>query len=95
MSEGRLHLIEKIGEVVQKIINPPQMSEQAQRWHEALQIMKQLNDLAKDIAMQDIALKGIAATLEDLQERQKALTVAVILSYALTLMVGLLVFLFK
>ena len=95
MSEDRIRYLEKIGEVVQRIVNPPQHSENYQKWAESIAIVKQLNDLAKDIAMQDIALKSIAATLEDLQEKQKALTVAVVLSYTLILILGLLLFLFK
>ncbi|MEM4455273.1 MAG: hypothetical protein QXT28_11215 [Thermofilaceae archaeon] len=91
----RLALIEKIGEVVQKIVNPPQVSEQAQRWMEALQIMKQMNDLAKDIAAQDAALKSIAAALEETHGKLKALTAAVILSYLLIASVGLLFFLLR
>ncbi|MEM2410237.1 MAG: hypothetical protein QXF87_06945 [Thermofilaceae archaeon] len=95
MSEDRIRYLEKIGEIVQRIVNPPQHSENYQKWAESIAIVKQLNDLAKDIAMQDIALKSIAATLEDLQEKQKALTVAVVLSYTLILILGLLLFLFK
>ncbi|MEM4029929.1 MAG: hypothetical protein QXO02_08550 [Thermofilaceae archaeon] len=95
MSEDRIRYLEKIGEIVQRIVNPPQHSENYQKWAESIAIVKQLNDLAKDIALQDAALKGMAAAIEDLNEKTKALTVAVILSYILTLMVGLLFFLFK
>ncbi|MEM1522954.1 MAG: hypothetical protein QXU69_08005 [Thermofilaceae archaeon] len=95
MSEDRLRYLEKIGEIVQRIVNPPQHSEQYQRWAESIAIVKQLNDLAKDIALQDAALKGMAAAIEDLHEKTKALTVAVILSYSLILILGLLLFLFK
>ncbi|MEM0307080.1 MAG: hypothetical protein QXK01_08905 [Thermofilum sp.] len=91
----RLALIEKIGEVVQKIVNPPQVSEQAQKWQEALQIMRQLNDLAKDIAMQDVTLKTLATALEETHGKLKALTAAVILSYLLIAAVGLLFFLLR
>ena len=91
----RLALIEKIGEVVQRIVNPPQVSEQYQRWSEALQIVKQLNDLAKDITLQDAAIKGLAAAVEALDERTKHLTVLVILSYAGLLIITILFFLLR
>ncbi|MEM4455374.1 MAG: hypothetical protein QXT28_11720 [Thermofilaceae archaeon] len=95
MSEDRLRYLEKIGEIVQRIVNPPQHSENYQKWAESIAIVKQLSDLAKDIALQDAALKGMTAAIEDLHEKTKMLTVAVILSYAFTLIVGLLIFLFK
>ncbi|MEM3995350.1 MAG: hypothetical protein QXW40_08190 [Thermofilum sp.] len=91
----RLALIEKIGEVVQKIVNPPQVSEQAQKWQEALQIMRQLNDLAKDIAMQDASIKSLAAVVEALDERTRKLQAFVLLSYVGLLVITILFFLFR
>ena len=95
MSEDRIRYLEKIGEIVQKIVNPPQRSERAQQLIEGIEVLREMNNLAKEIAMQDIALKGLAASIEELQEKHKALTVAVILSYILSLMLGLLLFLVK
>ncbi|MEM1522763.1 MAG: hypothetical protein QXU69_07270 [Thermofilaceae archaeon] len=95
MSEDRIRYLEKIGEIVQKIVNPPQRSERAQQLIEGLEILREMNNLAKEIAMQDMALKGLAAAIEDLQEKHKALTVMVVLSYALLALLGLLLLLTK
>lgn len=85
MSEERIKLIEKLGEVVQKIVNPPTHSERYQQLSEAVEILSKINSIAKDVALQDLALKSIITSIEDLNEKVKTTQAFIIVTACLAL----------